>query len=91
MHWVPTGQIVNKEYYVEVLREFRKRFLGKRPALFKSGISTRTMHQSTTPSLCHVIAHGDEEVRLILSSRVELAVSSSQKATVKRECGSQRG
>ena len=36
MHWVPTGQTVNKEYYVEVLREFRKRFLGKRPALFKS-------------------------------------------------------
>ena len=26
MHWVPTGQTVNKEYYVEVLREFRKRF-----------------------------------------------------------------
>ena len=40
---------------------------------------------------CHVIAHGDEEVRLILSSRVELALSSSQKVTVKRECGSQRG
>ena len=37
MHWVPTEQTVNKEYYVEVLREFRKRFLGKRPALFKSG------------------------------------------------------
>ena len=37
MHWVPTGQAVNKEYYVEVLRELRKRFLGKRPALFKSG------------------------------------------------------
>ena len=35
MHWVPTGQIVNKEYYVEVLREFRKRFCWKRPALFK--------------------------------------------------------
>ena len=29
MHWVPIGQTVNKEYYVEVLREFRKRFLGK--------------------------------------------------------------
>ena len=26
MHWVPTGQTVNKEYNVEVLREFRKRF-----------------------------------------------------------------
>ena len=36
MHWVPTGQTVNKEYYVEVLREFRKRFRQKRPALFKS-------------------------------------------------------
>ena len=36
MHWVPNGQTFNKEYYVEVLREFRKRFLGKRLALFKS-------------------------------------------------------
>ena len=25
MHWIPTRQTVNKEYYVEVLREFRKR------------------------------------------------------------------
>ena len=32
MHWVPTGQTVNKEYYVEVSRKFRKRL-----ALFKSG------------------------------------------------------
>ena len=30
------GQI-NKEYYVEVLREFRKRFSQKKPALIKSG------------------------------------------------------
>ena len=37
MHWVPTGQTVNKEYYIEVLREFRKRFRRRRPALFKSG------------------------------------------------------
>ena len=37
MHWVSTGQTVNTEYYVEVLREFRKRFRWKRPALFKSG------------------------------------------------------
>ena len=36
MHWVPTGQTANKEYYVEVLREFRKRFRRKTPALFKS-------------------------------------------------------
>ena len=36
-HWVPTGQIVKKEYYVEVLREFKKKFCRKRRALFKSG------------------------------------------------------
>ena len=37
MHWVPTGQTVHKEYYVENLREFRKRLRRKTPALFKSG------------------------------------------------------
>ena len=37
MHWIPTGQTVNKEYYVEVLKEFRKWFRRRRPALFKSG------------------------------------------------------
>ena len=47
MHWVPTGQTVHKEYYVEVLREFRKRFLGKRPALFKSG--QWHFHQDNAP------------------------------------------
>ena len=47
MHRVPTGQTVNKEYYVEVLREFRKRLLGKRPALFKSG--QWHFHQDNAP------------------------------------------
>ena len=31
--WISTGQTVNKEYYVEVLRQFRKRFRRKRPVL----------------------------------------------------------
>ncbi len=47
LHWVPTGQTVNKEYYVEVLREFRKRFLGKWSALFKSG--QWHFHQDNAP------------------------------------------
>ena len=47
MHWVPTGQTVNKEYYVEVLREFRKRFRRKRPALFKS--DQWHFHQDNAP------------------------------------------
>ena len=47
MHWVPTGRTVNKEYYVEVLREFRKRFLEKRPALFKLG--QWHFHQDNSP------------------------------------------
>ena len=46
MHWVPTGQTVNKEYYVEVLREFRKRF-HQRPALFKS--AQWHFHQDNAP------------------------------------------
>ena len=41
-HWT-----VNREYYVEVLREFRKRFLGKRPELFKSG--QWHFHQDNAP------------------------------------------
>ena len=47
MHWVPTGQAVSKEYYVEVLREFTKRFRWKRPALFKSG--QWHFHQDNAP------------------------------------------
>ena len=47
MHWVPTGQTVNKEYYVEVLREFWKRFRRKRPALFKLG--QWYFHQDNAP------------------------------------------
>ena len=47
VHWVPTGQTVNKEYYVEVLREFRRRFRRKRPALFKSG--QWHFHQDNVP------------------------------------------
>ena len=47
MYWVPTGQTVNKEYYVEILREFRNRFRRKRPALFKSG--QWHFHQDNAP------------------------------------------
>ena len=47
MHWVPTRQTVNKEYYVEVLREFRKRFRRMRPVLFKSG--QWHFHQDNAP------------------------------------------
>ena len=42
------GQRVRfKVYYAEVLRKFRKRFLGKRPALFKSG--QWHFHQDNAP------------------------------------------
>ena len=36
------------------------------------------------------MAHGDEEVGMILPPPVELKLSSSQKVTVMRECGSHR-
>ena len=47
MHWVANGQTVNKEYYIEVLRELSKRFRQKRPALFKSG--QWYFHQDNVP------------------------------------------
>ena len=47
MQCVPTGQTVNKESNVEVLREFWKRFRQKRPALFKSG--QWHFHQDNVP------------------------------------------
>ena len=47
MHWFPTGQTVNKEHYVEVAREFRKRFHRKRPALFIS--AQGHFHQDNAP------------------------------------------
>ena len=47
MHWVPTRQTVNKEHCVEVLREFRKIFRWKRPALFRSG--QWHFHQDNAP------------------------------------------
>ena len=47
MNWVPTGQTINKEYYVEVLTEFRKIFCRKRPAFFKS--DPWQFHQDNAP------------------------------------------
>ena len=47
IHWVPTGYTVNKEYYIEVLREFRKTFRRKRPELFESG--QWHFHQDNAP------------------------------------------
>ena len=47
MHLVPTGQTVNNEYYVEVLRESRKSFRRKTPALLKS--DQWHFHQDNAP------------------------------------------
>ena len=47
MPWFPTGQTVHKEYYVEILREFRKTFRQKKPALVKSG--RWHFHQGNAP------------------------------------------
>ena len=55
MHWVPTGQTVNKEYYVKVLREFTKIFRRKRSAIFKTWSMAFPRGQCASPQLhpCH--------------------------------------
>ena len=45
--WLAKGLGLGLGYYVEVLREFRKRFCWKRPALFKSG--QWHFHQDNAP------------------------------------------
>jgi hypothetical protein len=35
--WVPSGQTVNKQYYLEVLTKLRERVLRKRPELWRNG------------------------------------------------------
>ena len=94
MHWVPTGQTVNKEYYVEVLREFSKRFLvgrGQHSSNRISCISTRTMHQSTTPSLPQTIWPKWASTQLLTLPIVQtmlpvtFAYSLSSEAVVKRQ------
>ena len=64
MHWVPTGQTVYKEYYVEVLRDSGRDSIerGQHSSNRVCGISYRTIHQSTTPSL-------SQTIRLRLASR----------------------
>ena len=47
LHALGSHLTVNKEYYVEVLTEFRKRLCRKRPALFKSG--QWHFHQDNVP------------------------------------------
>ena len=52
MHWVPTGQTVNKEYYVEVLRE---EILSEQASTLKIGSVAFPLGQCTSPQLhpCH--------------------------------------
>ena len=54
MHWVPTGQTVNKEYYVEVLREFRK-IPREEASTLRIGSVAFPSGQCTSPQLhpCH--------------------------------------
>ena len=62
MLWVPTEHTVNHEYYVEVLKEFRKRFRPKRPALFKSGQWHFPAGQYTGPQLHPCLRLFDQDV-----------------------------
>ena len=50
MHWefVPPGQTVNQEFYLEVLRRLRENVRRKRPELWKSG--EWFLHQDNAPA-----------------------------------------
>ena len=55
IHWVPTRRTVNKEYYVEVLREFRKRFRREEASILQIGSVAFPPGKCTSQQLhpCH--------------------------------------
>ena len=55
MHWFPTEQTVSKEYYVKVLRDFRKIFLSEKASTLQIGSVAFPRGQCTSPQLhpCH--------------------------------------
>ena len=83
MHWVPTGQTVNKEYYIVVLREFSKRFRRKKPALFMSVAFLPGQCTSLQLHPCHRLF--DQDVPLPPYSPVTFGYSLSSEAVVMRE------
>ena len=45
--WVPSGQMVNQQYYIDVLTKLRERVRRKPPELWRNGFCTRTTRQPT--------------------------------------------
>ena len=58
--WVPSGQTVNRQYYVEVLTKVRKRVGRKRPELWRNGW---ILHQDNVP------AHNALSVKKFLANK----------------------
>ena len=61
MHWVPTGQTVNREYYVEVLREFKEEIPKEKASTLQIGPVGFPPGQCTSPQLhpCHKLFDQD--------------------------------
>ena len=55
MHWVPTGQTVNKEYYVEVFKGVQEEILSEEASTLAIGSVAFPAGQCTSPQLhpCH--------------------------------------
>ena len=51
--WVPHSQVVNKEYYVGVLRELSKRFRRKMPITLQISLVAPAPGQRTLPQVHH--------------------------------------
>ena len=58
--WVPSGQTVNQQYYIEVLTKLHKRVRRKRPELWRNGW---ILHQD------NVTAHNAFSVKKFLATK----------------------
>ena len=92
MHWGPIGQTVNKEYFVEVFKGVQQETRdsqgrGQHSSNRLSGISTKTIHQSTTPSLSQTIwpRWASRQFLTLTLLLVTFAYSLSSEAVVMRQ------
>jgi len=58
--WVPSDQMVNQQYYIEVLMKLRERVRRKRPELWRNGW---ILHQGNAP------AHNTLSVKQFLANK----------------------
>ena len=87
MHWVPTGQTVNKEYYNEVLKGVQEEIPSEMASTLQIGSVAFPPGQYTSPQLhpCHKLFNQDGHQNSSSASLQSRSCSLSSEAVVMRQ------